>query len=353
MKNNFIFNRYWSDKKLFFTEKKRKLLKYKSINYYTTNFQRPLLFPVNDYKYSYPHLTNFEINQNFYLNEQENNEYYNFTIDCPELDKFSINYEQEIIKEIEEKHSSIIIYNVCMVKRTHHIKGKLFALHKDGLITKLFFYSFPCDIAKNIPCCNVTKDFQHLNYKKENICFGGIFVCPEKDMNIKIVIDLSNVRLILQRIYFYRRTAIEIFTNTKCYFFNFEDNVEKCKNFILMMSTYFYFTKEFFPINIKNETIGYSRIFSEGLKKYVEEGGNKNIDLKLFDNKFIRKILEDWYSSNNDFKFSTFDIIIFLNILSNRSYIDLFQYPVFPLLFYYEKKENNNYILTPRDLKNH
>ena len=120
-----------------------------------------------------------------------------------------------------------------------------------------------------------------------------------------------------------------------------------------MMSTYFYITKEFFPINIKNETIGYSRIFSEVLKKYVEEKNNKNIDLNQFNNKFIPKILEHWNSYDNDFEFSSFDIINFLNILSNRSYIDLFQYPVFPLLFFYDKSENNNFISIPRDFKNH
>ena len=50
MKSLFIYNRFWSDKKLYYNEEKKKLLKYKYINYYTTNFQRPLLFPVNDYK---------------------------------------------------------------------------------------------------------------------------------------------------------------------------------------------------------------------------------------------------------------------------------------------------------------
>ena len=33
-----------------------------------------------------------------------------------------------------------------------------------------------------------------------------------------------------------------------------------------------------------------------------------------------------------------FDILIMINILSNRSYIDLFQYPVFPLLYFYDIK---------------
>ena len=48
MKEIFIFNRMWNDKKLFFTD--NHLIKYKNINYYTRNYQRPIIFPVFDYK---------------------------------------------------------------------------------------------------------------------------------------------------------------------------------------------------------------------------------------------------------------------------------------------------------------
>ena len=98
MKNNFIFNKLWSDKKLFFNEqKKNKYLKYKSINYYTKNYQRPFLYPDLDYKYSYPIFSQFEVKKYFFT-EEENPDDYNFNLDCKDFDNFNINYEREILK---------------------------------------------------------------------------------------------------------------------------------------------------------------------------------------------------------------------------------------------------------------
>jgi len=238
-----------------------------------------------------------------------------------------------------------------MVKRTHHVKGILFVLNKNGIITKLLFYSYPSDIAKNIPYCNVMDGIQNLNHKKENICFGEIFVCPQKDMNIKIIIDINDVRLILKRIYFYRKTGVEIFTNTKCYYFNFLD--EDSANNLVMMMCFYFDKKNFISIGKDNKIFGYCSIFPKIPEKDVDGNKNKNIDIWSLD-KLISKILDFWNPYVKDYEFSTFDIIIFLNLLSNRSYIDLFQYPIFPVLFLYDKNlKNDNYIFLPRDLKNH
>ena len=360
MKNIFIYNRFWSDKKLFFNEEKKKFLKYKYLNYYTTNFQRPLIFPVLDYKYSYPRLTDFTIKDDFYIIE-ENKDDYKFSLCCPELDEFCIKYENQIKKRIEKDYmESIHIYNVCLVKRTHHIKGKLYILNKNGLIKKFLFHSFPKDIAKDIPCCNVSGEIQHYNHKKEKICYGEIFLCPEKDMNIKIFIDINDVRLILHRIYFYRKTAIEIFTNTKSYYFNFAEdfklkNAKKgeiyCERVINMMS--YYYKTEFFPIKINQNLMGYSRQFCQMVKKYSEEN-SKKFDLMEIENKYMSVIFDHWKPNFEDIEFSTFDMIIYLNLLSNRSYTDLYQYPIFPLLFFYEKNEKNlEATYMPRNLNEH
>ena len=357
MKNLFVFNKLWSDKKLFFTEKKKNI-KYKYIDYYTTNYQKPLLFPVNDYKYSYPNLTSFEINEDFYLNKEENSDDYNFTLECPELDQFSIKYEREIIKTIEDKYIyEIKIYNVCLVKRTHHVKGKLFCLNLNGLIKKLLFYSFPYDIEKDIPFCNVIEGIENLNHNKEKLCFGSVFTCPKKDMNKKITILVSNIRLILKRIYYYRQTAIEIFTNTKSYYFNFAEDFkdkntklgkDNCEYFLYMMAF-----NEFFPINIKGSLIGFSRDFNTFKKKYDEEKNKMNNPLDD-ENKFVSLLFEHWKPNDNGLELSTFDMIIYLNLLSNRSYIDIFQYPVFPLLFFYDKNEDKTtFIYLERDLEKH
>ena len=49
MKELFIFNRLWSDQNLFFANTsdamKNSKLKYKNINYYTRNFQKPIIYP--------------------------------------------------------------------------------------------------------------------------------------------------------------------------------------------------------------------------------------------------------------------------------------------------------------------
>ena len=58
MKQLFIFNGIWSNKDLFCKNKlsdiKKSNLKYKSINYYTSNYERPIIYPSLDYKNQYP-----------------------------------------------------------------------------------------------------------------------------------------------------------------------------------------------------------------------------------------------------------------------------------------------------------
>ena len=91
MKELYIFNKLWSNQKLFFKttmdEIKKSKLKYKNINYYTRNYQRPIIYPILDYKNRYPEFSIFSINKDFYLSEEDTDDY-NFDIDCPELDKY-------------------------------------------------------------------------------------------------------------------------------------------------------------------------------------------------------------------------------------------------------------------------
>ena len=354
MKNLFIFNKMWSDKKLFFNEEKRKkYLKYKSINYYTKNYQKPFLFPVLDYKYSYPSFKKYKIKEDFYL-EEENQDNYYFNLDCPKLDEFNTNYEEELLKNIKN-NSKINSFDVCMVKRTHHIKGKLLVCNdNNSLMKKIIFYSYPKDIAKNILGCNSSyKHFQNKEKSNNNLCFGAIFNCPEKYMNIKIIIRVKDIRMILRRIYFYRKSAVEIFTENKSYYFNFADktseqNEKNCLDFINMFG---FFISEFSPVAINKEIIGYSRKFEDLLKSYKNK--EKKYDISEEGNKFILSLFEHWADNNNNIEFSTLDLLIYLNLLSNRSYNDLFQYPVFPLLFFYDKDKDNEYNYIERKLNKH
>ena len=354
MKNIFIFNKLWSDKKLFFNEEKReKYLKYKSINYYTTNYQRPFIFPHLDYKLSYPKFTQFELKKDFYI-EEENPDEYNFNLDCPELEELNIKYEEYLLSKI---HNKMNIYNVCLIKTTHHIKGRLIICNDNSSkIKKILFISFPSNIAKNTPCCNVHSKILHYNKNNENLCFGAIFVCPEKDMNTKIVLNIKDIRMILKRIYFYRKSAVEIFTLNKSYFFNFtdyKDDSSKCEAICDSFTNFFgFFIPDFVPVVISETIIGYSRQFQNFMESYIND--EKNYATKALEgNKFIRALFGHWIKERKGISLSTLDLLTYLNLLSNRSYNDLFQYPVFPLFFIYDKTQGNNFKRLERKLNLH
>jgi hypothetical protein len=356
MKNIFSFNKFWSDKKLFFNEEKReKYLKYKSINYYTTNYQRPFIFPHLDYKLSYPKFTQFKINKDFYT-EEENPDEYNFNLDCPELEELRIEYENDLLSKIK-KENKMTIYNVCLVKTTHHIKGRLLICKDNSSkIKKLLFISFPSNYVKNTPCCNVHSKILHYNKNNENLCFGAIFVCPEKDMNTKIVLNIKDIRMILKRIYFYRKSAVEIFTLNKSYFFNFtdyNDDSSKCEGICFTFTNYFgFFLPDFVPVVINDTVIGFSRQFQNFMERYIND--EKNYATKALEgNKFIKALFGHWIKERKGISLSTLDLLTYLNLLSNRSYNDLFQYPVFPLFFIYDKIQGENYKRLERKLNKH
>ena len=214
-----------------------------------------------------------------------------------------------------------------------------------------------------IPNCNS-------NNKKTKLCYGSLFPCPEKDGFIKLKININDIRLIMKRIYFYRKSGLEIFTNNKSYYFNFSENPlmenyklkmgeNNCNDFFSLIIESF--KSERFPLSINNQIIGYIDLYTDELR---DKDGNirKNSMKKNFLDYFLRH----WRDKDNKYSkkkndISTFDLIIILNLISNRSYNDIYQYPIFPLLFFYDKKttqdkDNNQKITTskiPRDLSVH
>ena len=346
MKDLFIFNRFWSNKKLFFNESLERLqnlnLKYKSINYYTRNFQRPIIYPVLDYKYRYPEFTKFKIDKDFYTKPEEKDDY-NFDLDCPELDEYIQEYNEEIYNKIVEK-GKINICEVCLVKQTYHVKGKLFIFYQDNKI-RIYFYSYPIKFQNNesaFPCCNREAEEDSKNKNKNNLCYGSILRCPKKDSNIKIKIYFEDIRLILSRIYFYRKSAMEIFTETKSYYFNFCSESKKHDLFL----TFMYpcgSSMEYFPININGDVIGYMKLNKAILEKtkFEELINEKDNFINFFSNQT---------SKNELCEMCVFDIIMIINLISNRSYNDLYQYPVFPLLYFYNKKSGQ---IVNRNIKEH
>ena len=334
MKELFVFNRLWSKQKLFYfntlDDRKQSKLKYKNINYYTRNFQRPIIYPVLDYKKRYPNFSKFKKGILFYCIEEDKDDY-NFDLDCPKLEEIINEYNKKIFNQIE-KESDIHIFKICLIKQQYHVRGNLFVI-KANEIPIIYFYSFPYDFKNKtviLLTCNKTKK------KNENdLCYGSIFKCSNKEKNRKITININDIRLILKRIYYYRKSAIEIFTETKSYYFNFNSE-EELNNFLSIFDSYLNDSK-YFPININNNNLGYIKIKRFGISNEV---------LNKLKNNFIEFI--SYISKDKIYNICLFDIIILINLISNRSYIDLNQYPVFPLLFFYEKSKQKK-----RDLREH
>ena len=340
MKELFIFNRLWSNKKLFFkdTLEKREIsnIKYKNINYYTKNFQRPIIYPILDYKYRYPKFSKYKISNGFYTIE-DNEDDYNFDLDCKQLDNLIEEYNEKIFKEIQSE-SEIEKYKACLVKQNYHIKGNLFVVKTENKLI-IYFYGHPYNFSDNTQdssTCNKNDNLK--NNKMNNLCYGSLFHCPKKEKNKKIIINFRNIRLILKRIYYYRKSALEIFTQTKSYYFNLSD--DEALNRIIKILDY-KAQKSFLPIKINDNIIGYIKVNLKGIKENF-----KNFEISNFD--FLEFISNK--TSNGEFcEMCIFDIIILLNLISNRSYIDLYQYPVFPILNFYDK----NGKIIPRNFEEH
>ena len=209
-----------------------------------------------DYVNQYPNFSYFKIDNNFYLKEnKDNNQFistkeieefeYNFDFNCSELDKLIEENNKEIISLIEKKYiENIQTYDACLIKRTHHIKGKIFIITIKGLPKKIYFYS----------CTKKDQIFNKNNYNR------GIFPCPIKDTNRKLCIELKDIKLIIRRIFFYKKSGIEIYTNSKSYFFNFFENGEYISEIIINLLVY-YAQNNLYPININGNIIGFSKIF--------------------------------------------------------------------------------------------
>ena len=342
MKELFIFNRLWSNQNLFFKSslkeiKEESKIKYKNINYYTNNYQKPIIYPILDYKYRYPEFSLFKIDDTFYV-VPDNKDDYNFEIFCPELDKFTEKYNKDIQNEIHEyKINTYYFPNICLIKSSYHIKGNLIFINN---INNKIIYFISHDSEDNSTCNNSHLD-EKTNGKKNCLCYGSLFNCPKKDKNRIIKIYFNEIRFILKRIYFYRNSAIEIFTQTKSYYFNFssQENLENFFSHIEILCA-----KSYFPIIIKDKLIGFKKI-------------NPKIFEKLDFSKFSQKKNNfiEFISNNSNQRelceMCVFDILILINLISNRSFIDLNQYPVFPLLYFYDIKNDNSII--ERDFNKH
>ena len=358
-KNAFSWRGYWSYRDNFF--KNISSFKLKLINHYTKNFMKPILEPIIDISYYLPEFSGFDP-KNLFLPEKDNKIFkLNMDIDkvlktsesniqdnnnnnSKEKDDNEENYLVNIYKKSnvalyenllkisnnlefgkEEEFSYVErdsskeahkkYFLSCLVKTSHHIKGVVFIDDKK-LNFKVFLNQRTGNAMSGVEIGFTNEDDDYDQERKT--CFGSFFVCHPKDKDLyKIAINYNDIKWIFKRKYYYNNSALEIFTTTnKSFYFNFK--FENDRNVVLKELL----KKMDDPIQILDDLkesksqniIGYENGFVQR---------NKGIKAKSFN---LSKIVKSWKS----WEISNFDFLMWLNILGNRSYNDISQYPIFP-----------------------
>ena len=327
MKELFIYNRLWSKKEFFFNKKSNFKFKYKQINYYTKNFQQPLLYPILELDEYIPNLPKFK---NIFKQDDNKKINYNFN--------FNDNLLSKIIRENDILNKSENKVFCCLVKKIYHVQGNIVIRKFEKLEFAICFFSFSgisAEMCNKGTSISNSENNEIINSESRELCYGSIFPCPKKEFNRRILIKSKDIKFLIIRNYYRRTSAIEIFTykRNKSYYFNFKEFIDfnnLKKNVILQEVEG---NKNFEKFAFNQNIIGYYNI------KY------KAILFPLFFDE-----LSSWDKKLN--YYNNYDLLTIINILSNRSFKDLFQYPIFPVLY----KINNvliNQKKTERDLGEH
>ena len=375
----FSFKGIWSSN-YFFYDKNKFRLKYRLLNHLTEDYIRVLLTPIIDVDYYLPQFSKFdekdlfrnissykqinkvtelsfdikksppeiksskketkvtpsqndkELNnstQKIEIEDKPENNCIQEVNEKKEIDKNALYYiEQEIfntmkeekkndlynylfIEYIHKKHTIIdsdcFVAKTCYIRIGFHILGYIFNNSKG-----IGFYSFESNIEEN------DEDYD----EDRKVCFGSVFRTQNyKFNNFYIWIPYNKIQMVFKRRYFFKRQAIEIFTDDrKSYLFKLKE--DKIQYFIENIK--YYMEKD-----IEDIYITYNK-FDEKIGFF-----NKNNILLNFNMNFIssdkkclnlKYIYEKWYK----WEISTLKLLMILNIYGNRSYNDINQYPVFP-----------------------
>jgi len=361
-KKLFKFRGAWCNRNLFFEQKNN--LKLKTINHYTSYFAKPLLSPILDVDYYLPSFTKFQSSNLFMKNETNVNYRVQLNIDeileknsnqistiketetnlihnliqkiysnfneknwaiLQEIDKFCIT-SHPVYHDKHEKNS-LISFECCFVKLSHHIKGKM-QISKDGIYFRPFIREF-IDIDKQcseedseLNSENKTEDDPDYDHFRKT-CYGSTLTLHKKDKDVILYFwPVTDIKYIIKKRYYYKKKAFEFFTfSNKSYFFSFKNNSQR--NEALKLISNSFENKRDIIIDLKDNkednTIAYENTLSKKLKSEK-----------------LSNIIENWAN----WKMSNFEFLIWLNFLSSRSYLDLSQYPVFPwIIKNYKEKE--------------
>ena len=355
----------------------KKALKFKLLNHYTKSFMKPLLAPILDIKYYLPKFSCFDSEKLFKIktkqiinldidqilkisdsqNPQENVELEKRNNDnnkimkkkeeegnylrkiyiksnpevADELLKINNNLdfgkeEEEYIEEktglIKSIHIPKTFFLSCLVKASHHIKGVCF-VDDQQLVFKVFLNQ---KTGKSMNGINLAFTETDEDYDPERkTCYGSYFMFHHKDKNLyKIAIKYNEIKWIFRRRYYYKNSALEIFTNkNKSFYFNFK--YEKERELVLenILKKLKYYNK--IIVDLKDPKDSFENVVGY-------QHNNINIDIRksFFKKKVV--CLSEKIESWKKWKISNFEFLMWLNIYSNRSYNDISQYPVFPWL---------------------
>ena len=281
-KKLFLWNGPYSNKEIFFNieNKKSREIKYKLSNHLTKELALPLLVPIINIEKYLSDFSDFPKEKMF---KTPLNNIYN--IHLYPFDDFlkSINEKKLYSFQLNDKNN--FEFYVCYIKPTYHDRG---FLEIDKINKKIDFYSFP----------NYMLNMNDTFDKEKNSCFGSLINSELKILRYKCIY-LKDIYFYLERTYLCINNAIEIFTQNKSYFFIFEEENKK--------------------------------------KGFIDRIRNINNKIYPLDKKIV---VEEWKKGY----ISNFEYLMKVNLLGNRSYKDLNQYPVFPWLVkdnkIYENEEN-------------
>ena len=218
-----------------------------------------------------------------------------------------INKEKDKKKNKNKNTFGTSAFKCCLVKNTHHIHG--YIICKKNKIK--FIYSQE-EMNRKLTMAEIMED---PSYDKDmNNCFGSTFNKNLKDKDkVYIKINYKNIKYIFIRNYFYQNTGMEIYTtNHKSYFFNFKASSDFDK-YINQLKVFLIYREIKTEDNKGKKLLGYEQMFEAINEKKI----------KTF---FISNKIEEW----QNYKISTMEYLMWLNIYSGRSFNDLTQYPVFP-----------------------
>ena len=227
-----------------------------------------------------------------------------------------LNYSKKIIKKNRNINKTFSNFKCCLVKPTHHLNGYITSNNK-----KIIFNYVIEERKKKLTNEEILKD---PSYDKDmNNCFGSTFKKSLKDKDkVNLSIYFQNIKFIFIKKYFYQNTSMEIYTlNNKSYFFNFKTNTD-LTNFINQILNLMHYREVKTEDHKGKKLLGYEQIFNNTEKK-----------IKSY---YISNKIEEW----QNYKISTLEYLMWLNIYSGRSFNDLTQYPVFPwIISNYSSKE--------------